>query len=153
MSRRKLRIGSPEKHGMSRTPTYISYNEMLKRCYNTSVIRYPQYGGRGITVCDRWRSSFEAFLQDMGTRPKNKTLDRIDNDLGYSPENCKWSSRKEQMSNLQKTVRVTASSGETLTLAQWVEKTGIPSTTFRRYIFSYKLTVEEAISKFQGRKR
>lgn len=72
---------------------------MLKRCYNPKNASYKYYGGRGITVCDRWRESFETFLGDMGSRPNGLTLDRINNDGNYEPSNCKWTTLSVQNSN------------------------------------------------------
>ena len=88
-------------HGMSGSPTYKSWEAMKQRCSNPNNTRYADYGGRGITVCDRWQS-FEHFLQDMGERPDGTTLDRVDNNLGYCPENCCWSTPKQQCSNRRK---------------------------------------------------
>lgn len=86
-------------HGMTGSRTYSSWRSMKGRCYRPKNNRYELYGGRGITVCDRWLKSFEAFLQDMGERPEGKTLDRIDSDGSYEPNNCKWSTPSEQNSN------------------------------------------------------
>lgn len=78
---------------------YKSWHMMKTRCLNPNYDRYDCYGGRGITVCDRWTNSFEAFLEDMGPRPENMELDRINNDDGYYPGNCRWADRKTQINN------------------------------------------------------
>jgi hypothetical protein len=82
---------------------------MIQRCTNRKLKCWPNYGGRGITVCKRWKVSFQAFRDDMGERPNGRTLDRIDNERGYSPANCRWATRTQQNQNQRK--RLDNSSG------------------------------------------
>jgi len=92
------------KHGncAERTPTYISWVQMIARCTNPKLVEYPRYGGAGVTVCERWRG-FTNFLADMGDRPKGKTLDRWPNPAGnYELENCRWATPLEQSRNRQR---------------------------------------------------
>lgn len=87
-------------HGLNKTPEHRAWVYMKLRCYNERNHNYHRYGGRGISVCDRWRESFVNFLADLGTRPsKNHTLDRIDSDGNYEPGNCRWVTRQVQNIN------------------------------------------------------
>lgn len=121
-----------------KTAFYTNYiGNLLRRmnacCYSVEHRDYPNYGGRGITVCDRWRGRdrYLNFLLDMGERPSSKySLDRIDNDKGYSPDNCRWADRGTQLRNKRTSYLITYN-GETLNFIDWVEKTGMKANTIR----------------------
>jgi hypothetical protein len=106
-----------------RQRTFRSWAAMMERCFNPTNERYIHYGGRGITVCEQWRS-FEGFHADMGDRPEGLTLGRKDNDLGYSPTNCRWETRREQSINRQNTKRVRWR-GKTWLLLELCETLGV----------------------------
>jgi len=82
-----------------RNPSYHSWWHAKDRCTNPKNKRWARYGGRGISMCDEWLNSFDNFLADMGVRPDGLTLERVDNDLGYSPDNCVWATHKQQAQN------------------------------------------------------
>jgi hypothetical protein len=110
---------SATKHGESgpgkRTPEYKAWGSMIARCYNPNCTGYESYGGRGITVCDRWRHSYSNFLADMGRKPNpTHSLDRIDNDGNYEPSNCRWATNQEQIDNRRDFGRIETFPTETL---------------------------------------
>ncbi len=116
------------KHGMSRNdnphPLYKTWNAMIQRCTNLNVSNYKNYGGRGITVCDRWLDVCN-FIADMGSKPtRNHSLDRIDNNQGYSPENCKWATETEQTRNRRSNKMLTYK-GKTQCLSDFAKEIGV----------------------------
>lgn len=123
-----------KKHGMCGTKTYNSWIAMIGRCCQPSSEHYSRYGGRGITVCERWMK-FAEFFEDMGVRPDGTTLDRIDNDGNYEPGNCRWSTRKKQMSNTSNNTRI-AVAEETHTLIEWSRISGVESSVILSRIAS-----------------
>ena len=94
-------------HGLSTTPEYSVWKDMVGRCTNANFKNYASYGGRGISVCYRWLT-FENFLADMGKRPAGLTLERTNNDEGYSLHNCRWVTAGEQSRNKRSTITITA---------------------------------------------
>ena len=94
-----LVMDTSKKHGMFDTKIYKIWNSMIQRCTNANNKKYNIYGGRGITVCDRWLNSFESFYTDMGDKPEGMSLDRRDNSKGYSKSNCRWANASEQAIN------------------------------------------------------
>jgi hypothetical protein len=121
-------------HGATGSPTHKTWLAMRRRCLDPNYKDYPHYGGRAITVCDRW-GVFENFLADMGPRPKGLTLERLDTDGPYSKGNCIWASHKQQMNNTRHNHFITCA-GMTMTVTQWAEYRGIP-----RARLSARLTV------------
>lgn len=116
-------------HGLSTTPEYRAWQTMRLRCYNPKNAAYPAYGGRGITVCDRWKDDVCAFVADMGLKPSPKhELDRRDNNAGYSPENCRWVLRTVNDRNRRNNHFLTLH-GDTRTMAEWCEILGLGKDT------------------------
>src|ERR1017187_9182240 len=125
-----------EKHGnagKTRTPEYVSWSAMLTRCFNSDSNSYPDYGGRGISVCDRWTNSFKTFLKDMGKRPDGCSLERIDNNGDYCPENCRWATKKDQSRNQRTSIMVTHDD-KTQCITAWAEELGADDAAIRRRI-------------------
>jgi hypothetical protein len=114
-----------KKHGMSYSPEHRSWGSMRQRCTNPRHREWDRYGGRGIKICQRWLDSFEAFYEDMGPRPSlDHSIDRIDNDGDYSPENCRWATWEEQNSNQSQNVFLEWQ-GETLCMAAAARAAGL----------------------------
>jgi hypothetical protein len=119
--RRFSRHGHSPRKG--KTPTYTTWSKVIARCTNPCDRRYADYGGRGITVCEEWKT-FMGFLADMGDRPKGMTLDRRDNSKGYEPSNCRWATPKEQQRNTRSN-RLISFNGATKCVTEWAETLGI----------------------------
>lgn len=130
-------------HGMTHTPTWRSWMGMKARCDNPNAEGYHNWGGRGITYCERWEE-FENFFDDMGEKPDGKSIDRIDNDGNYYKENCKWATRKEQQNNMRSNV-IVEFDGLSMTIAQWAEHIGISRSRLQDRL--KKWTVKEALTK------
>lgn len=115
---------------MSVSPEYDAWRAMKSRCHDVTHQGYARYGLRGIAVCDRWRNSFKAFLNDMGPRPLGMTLERINNDGNYEPGNVRWATQKEQCRNRSNSVNLTFN-GATKTVAEWAEELGLKHNVIR----------------------
>jgi len=96
------KIGNRTTHGLRQHPLYKTWCNMKQRCNNPNQPKYKNWGGRGIKVCDRWLNSFENFIQDMGERPQGTSIDRINVNGNYEPNNCRWATIKEQNNNKRK---------------------------------------------------
>jgi hypothetical protein len=113
------------KHGLTKTKAYASWGRMMNRCYNKNGPDYKHYGGRGITVCKRWQQP-ENFINDMGQPPDGLTLERKDNNKGYSKRNCVWAPRSAQTKNRRYNVKLTLN-GETKIISDWARDLGLGS--------------------------
>lgn len=131
-------------HGKYGTSTHRIWGAMLQRCRNPKDRHYKQYGGRGISVCERW-NDFVNFIADMGERPPCLTIERINNDGHYEPSNCRWATRSEQQNNRRTNHRITAF-GKTQTMAQWSREFGINSKTLERRL-RCGMPAEEALTR------
>lgn len=139
---------SKRQHGMCNTPEYDAWQSMKGRCYNSNSKAFPAYGGNGKVVCDRWLS-FENFYADMGLRPSaSHSVDRIDNSKGYSPENCRWATPKEQSLN-RSCVRLLTFNGITQSIPDWAKQIGISHTSLRSRL-KHGWTIELALTAPSG---
>lgn len=145
-------------HGLSYSPEYRVWQQMCRRCTVPTHAAYADYGGRGITVCDRWLDSVEAFVADIGLKPTPKhEIDRRENDLGYwcghcaqcvqlgRPSNCRWVTRSTNDRNRRNNLLLSFRE-ETLSVVEWAERVGIDSETLRRRVKKYGYTAEEALT-------
>lgn len=133
-------------HGLYQTREYKSWQAMMERCHSPRHKSYPRYGGKGITVCQRWRKSFSAFLKDMGPRPPKHSIERRNNSLGYTPDNCCWATATEQQRNTRKN-RFLTFNGKTMCVAAWAEHVGIPPCTLRTRINTLGWSTERALTQ------
>jgi hypothetical protein len=118
---------------MKGTAVYKTWKGMRDRCTRETHKDYPHYGGRGISVCQRWQS-FEAFYEDMGDRPSpHHSIDRIDNSKGYEPGNCRWATTNEQARNTSRTIHVEFG-GKSQCITDWARELGLPQESLRRRI-------------------
>jgi hypothetical protein len=130
-----------------RTKVYRAWAAAKTRCYDQNAKNYPDYGGRGITMCDEWAADPAAFARDMGEPPTpGHTLDRIDNDGPYAPGNCRWATRSEQARNRRST-RLFEHDGHAATLAEWSEITGITRSTLSMRIYHRGWDVGRAVTE------
>lgn len=123
-----------------------AWGQMIARCYDPEHHKYASYGARGIRVCDRW-ICFRLFAEDMGERPEGMTLNRIDNDGNYSPENCEWASHTEQNQNRRDNRNITFQ-GETLCVTEWARRLGMRRETLRKRL-DLGWTVEQSMMPVQ----
>lgn len=133
------------RHGMVKSPEFKAWSEMRQRCGNKNNHNYYNYGGRGITVCERW-SSFESFIVDMGYKPScEHSLERVDNNRGYSPDNCIWADKTTQARN-RRTNLVFTLGGRTSCLSEWCELLSLDSSVVYQRIRKLKWSFEKAIT-------
>ena len=116
--------------------TRVTWTSIKSRCYNPKHEHFYLYGGRGIIVCERWKNSFQAFLEDMGDRPLNTTIDRKDNNLGYNKENCRWVTWEIQQNN-KRTNRIITENGKSLTITQWSKELNVTTKTISNRLKKY----------------
>lgn len=123
------------KNGGKKTE-YAIWRAIKYRCLVPTSVNYAEYGGRGISICDRWKNSFENFLEDMGNRPSDDhSIDRINNNEGYHPENCRWATSKQQAYNRRTNVVLTID-GDSRLLSEWAKELQLNEETLKRLYFS-----------------
>lgn len=135
-------MATPRNH---QNKLYQVWCQIKGRCLNPSNQAYKNYGGRGVTLCERWLE-FDNFLADMGERPTGMTLERVDNNKGYSPDNCRWASRAEQNRNTRKN-RLFTIDGQTKIFAEWIRESGLKPSTVSQRFYVYKWPLERALGR------
>lgn len=146
---RKLEIATARlsTHRQTGTPEYRAWQAMKARCGRPQIHNYARYGGRGIVVCARWVNDFAAFIEDMGSRPSDgHSLDRIDNDGPYAPDNCRWATAGQQQRNRRDNVLVTHR-GETRTVSEWERLVGLPVGCLKQRLGRLKWPIERAMTE------
>jgi hypothetical protein len=133
------------RHGLTKTPTYYSWQAAKSRCENPKNEKFKSYGGAGIHMCEAWRNSFDTFLADMGERPPGKTLDRLDQTKGYEPGNCQWATHAEQSRN-RGTTRLYRWRAGWMTVREIAEAEGLVYNTFRKFARSER-TIQGAVAR------
>ena len=138
--------GKREYHGKRSLPEYRAWAMMKNRCLNPNAEDRHNYSERGITICDRWKDSFAAFIEDMGERPsKDHSIERIDNDGNYEPNNCRWATKLEQSRNRRTNVHITHN-GRTQLMIDWAKEVGLQFGTLRTRIFKYGWSIEKSLT-------
>lgn len=138
-----ISVCTPKWKNPSRTPTYLSWKSAVSRCHNPKHVRFYDYGGRGIKVCDRWRHDYDAFFEDMGERPDGMTLDRKDTDGDYTKDNCRWATPARQNRNMKSNVIITLI-GIPMTITDWRSILGVSKSTYYDRVKS-GMTPEQAL--------
>lgn len=130
-----------ELHGLSHTREYNVWSGIISRCYDAHIKGYPNYGGRGITVCDSWRNSFTAFLTDMGKIPSGHriSIERRNNNGNYEPSNCRWATPRDQSRNRRNNI-IIEFGGVRKTRKEWADQIGIGQHSLERRLKSWSLT-------------
>lgn len=134
---------------MKNPPGYDVWRAMIRRCCHLQNRQYRHYGGRGITVCERWRNSFSAFKADMGLPPPGLTLDRINNDGNYEPSNCRWATYVQQANNTRRN-RYVFVDGQILTLAQAARHFGVPDRRLANYYDCNGFDINRAVKQLKA---
>lgn len=133
------------KHGMSYSKEFVSWTKAKDRCFNSKHPAFHKYGGSGITMCDKWKNSFEEFYSELGLCPRGHTIDRIDNNKGYEPGNCRWASKKTQSQN-SVWPRVVTIAGVSKNISEWAAVYGISNSVIYNRLNKLMWPIEQAVT-------